>query len=130
LLQNFACTLGSREQLAIAEFAEALLVSTDAQRPSCFSAVGSEWSAGQVLLPVQCLLLHLAIFLHQVIPKTLAVNAACDATDLVAKLRAHHNAAQVHPSVHETHLFARLGRHWAQYCKSRGASPIILLGVA
>jgi T-complex protein 1 subunit alpha len=31
LLQNFACTLGSREQLAIAEFAEALLVSTDAQ---------------------------------------------------------------------------------------------------
>jgi T-complex protein 1 subunit alpha len=28
------------------------------------------------------------------IPKTLAVNAAQDATDLVAKLRAFHNAAQ------------------------------------
>jgi len=53
-LENFATTLGSREQLAIAEFAEALLV----------------------------------------IPKTLAVNAAKDATELVAKLRAHHNAAQ------------------------------------
>jgi len=53
-LENFATTLGSREQLAIAEFAEALLV----------------------------------------IPKTLAVNAAHDATDLVAKLRSFHNAAQ------------------------------------
>lgn len=57
-LENFARTLGSREQLAIAEFAEALLV----------------------------------------IPKTLAVNAAKDATDLVAKLRAHHNAAQKDPT--------------------------------
>jgi len=57
-LENFATTLGSREQLAIAEFAEALLV----------------------------------------IPKTLSVNAAKDATDLVAKLRAHHNAAQKDPS--------------------------------
>lgn len=45
---------GSREQLAIAEFAAALLV----------------------------------------IPKTLSVNAAKDSTDLVAKLRAYHNAAQ------------------------------------
>lgn len=53
-LENFATTLGSREQLAIAEFAEALLV----------------------------------------IPKQLAVNAALDATDLVAKLRAHHHTAQ------------------------------------
>eukprot|EP01096_Ripella_sp_DP13-Kostka_P006703 TRINITY_DN2413_c0_g1_i1.p1 TRINITY_DN2413_c0_g1~~TRINITY_DN2413_c0_g1_i1.p1 ORF type:complete len:546 (-),score=306.76 TRINITY_DN2413_c0_g1_i1:196-1833(-) len=53
-LETFANTLGSREQLAIAQFAEALLV----------------------------------------IPKTLAVNAAKDATDLVAKLRAHHNASQ------------------------------------
>eukprot|EP01094_Clydonella_sp_ATCC50884_P021667 TRINITY_DN4821_c0_g1_i1.p1 TRINITY_DN4821_c0_g1~~TRINITY_DN4821_c0_g1_i1.p1 ORF type:complete len:555 (-),score=187.63 TRINITY_DN4821_c0_g1_i1:143-1642(-) len=53
-LENFANTLGTREQLAIAQFAEALLV----------------------------------------IPKTLAVNAACDAIDLVAQLRAHHNAAQ------------------------------------
>mmetsp|Transcript_31713 Transcript_31713/g.51162 ORF Transcript_31713/g.51162 Transcript_31713/m.51162 type:complete len:545 (+) Transcript_31713:37-1671(+) len=53
-LENFATTLGSREQLAIAEFAESLLI----------------------------------------IPKTLAVNAAQDATDLVAKLRAYHNTAQ------------------------------------
>lgn len=53
-LEYLATTLGSREQLAIAEFAEALLV----------------------------------------IPKVLAVNAAKDATDLVAKLRAYHHAAQ------------------------------------
>ncbi len=32
-----------------------------------------------------------------VIPKTLAVNAACDATDLVAKLRAFHYASQTQP---------------------------------
>jgi len=57
-LENFANTLGSREQLAIAQFAEALLV----------------------------------------IPKTLAVNAAKDATDLVAKLRAHHNLSQTDES--------------------------------
>jgi T-complex protein 1 subunit alpha len=49
--------LGSREQLAIAEFAQALLV----------------------------------------IPKVLSVNAAKDSTDLVAKLRAYHNAAQTDP---------------------------------
>ncbi|TPX31551.1 hypothetical protein SmJEL517_g05144 [Synchytrium microbalum] len=56
-LENFATTLGSREQLAIAEYANALLV----------------------------------------IPKTLAVNAAKDSTDLVSKLRAYHNAAQTAP---------------------------------
>lgn len=53
-LDDFARTLGTREQLAIAEFSEALLV----------------------------------------IPKTLAINAAKDATDLIAKLRVFHNAAQ------------------------------------
>lgn len=53
-LDDFARTLGSREQLAIAEFSEAL----------------------------------------QVIPKVLAMNAAKDATDLLAKLRVLHNAAQ------------------------------------
>ncbi|KAF9653041.1 T-complex protein 1 [Thelephora ganbajun] len=53
-LENFATSLGSREQLAIAEFAGALLI----------------------------------------IPKTLAVNAAKDSTELVAKLRSCHNAAQ------------------------------------
>uniref|UniRef100_A0A023GNA2 T-complex protein 1 subunit alpha n=1 Tax=Amblyomma triste TaxID=251400 RepID=A0A023GNA2_AMBTT len=53
-LENFATSLSSREQLAIAEFARSLLV----------------------------------------IPKTLAVNAAKDATDLVSKLRAYHNSSQ------------------------------------
>jgi len=56
-LENFAIQLGSREQLAIAEFAHALLC----------------------------------------IPKTLSVNAALDATDLVAKLRSFHNTAQSSP---------------------------------
>jgi T-complex protein 1 subunit alpha len=53
-LEDFAKSLGSREQLAIAEFAHALLV----------------------------------------IPKTLAHNAAKDAAELVAQLRAQHHAAQ------------------------------------
>eukprot|EP01138_Halocafeteria_seosinensis_P007709 gb/GECG01007877.1/.p1 GENE.gb/GECG01007877.1/~~gb/GECG01007877.1/.p1 ORF type:complete len:523 (+),score=90.86 gb/GECG01007877.1/:1-1569(+) len=53
-LENFATTLGTREQLAIKEFAEALLV----------------------------------------IPKTLAMNAAKDATELVSQLQAYHNTAQ------------------------------------
>jgi T-complex protein 1 subunit alpha len=53
-LDNFATTMGTKEQLAIKEFAEALLV----------------------------------------IPKTLAVNAAQDATELVAKLCAFHHTAQ------------------------------------
>ncbi|GAB1606282.1 T-complex protein 1 subunit alpha-like [Argonauta hians] len=53
-LENLAISLGSREQLAMAEFAHSLLV----------------------------------------IPKQLAVNAAQDSTELVAKLRAYHNMAQ------------------------------------
>lgn len=53
-LDHYATSLGTKEQLAIREFSEALLV----------------------------------------IPKTLAVNAAQDATELVAKLCAHHYAAQ------------------------------------
>lgn len=53
-LENFATTVGSREQLAIAEFANALLV----------------------------------------IPKTLAVNAAKDSSDLISKLRTYHAASQ------------------------------------
>jgi len=53
-LENFATSLSSREQLAIADFAKSLLV----------------------------------------IPKTLAVNAAKDSSDLVAKLRAYHNSSQ------------------------------------
>jgi len=53
-LERFATTIESREQLAIAQFAQSLLV----------------------------------------IPKTLAANAACDSTELVARLRAYHNEAQ------------------------------------
>lgn len=53
-LENFATSVGSREQLAIAEFANALLI----------------------------------------IPKTLAVNAAKDSSELVSKLRAYHAASQ------------------------------------
>jgi T-complex protein 1 subunit alpha len=53
-LEEFATTIESREQLAISEFAQSLLV----------------------------------------IPKTLAVNAAKDATELVAKLRSIHARAQ------------------------------------
>lgn len=56
-LENFATSLSSREQLAIAEYAKSMLV----------------------------------------IPMTLAVNAAKDATDLVAKLRAYHNSSQTKP---------------------------------
>lgn len=52
-LDNFSRTLGTREQLAIAEFSEALLV----------------------------------------IPKVLSLNAAKDATDLIAKMRVFHNAS-------------------------------------
>lgn len=65
-LETLATTLGSREQLAIAEFADALLV----------------------------------------IPKVLSVNAAKDATELVARLRAYHYSAQTKPD--KQHL-ARFG---------------------
>lgn len=54
LIVVFFFIQGSREQLAMAEFAHSLLV----------------------------------------IPKQLAVNAAQDSTELVAKLRAYHNMAQ------------------------------------
>ncbi|KAH8605058.1 putative TCP 1 cpn60 chaperonin family [Trypanosoma vivax] len=53
-LENFAYTLGSREQLAVAAFADSLLA----------------------------------------IPKTLALNAAMDATELVARLRVLHSEPQ------------------------------------
>jgi T-complex protein 1 subunit alpha len=54
-LEGLATSMSSREQLAVAQFAEALLV----------------------------------------IPRTLTINAAHDATELVAKLRAHHNTSQL-----------------------------------
>jgi T-complex protein 1 subunit alpha len=57
-LENFARTLKSREQTAIGEFSQALLV----------------------------------------IPKTLSVNAAQDSTELVAQMRAFHNASQADQS--------------------------------
>merc|ERR1711988_438474 len=60
-LENFATSLGSREQLAIAEFAQSMLV----------------------------------------IPKQLSVNAAQDASDMTAKLRATHNASQTDPTKSE-----------------------------
>ncbi len=60
-LENYATSMGSREQLAVAQFAEALLV----------------------------------------IPRTLAVNAAQDATDLTAKLRAYHHTSQTDDSKKE-----------------------------
>ncbi|KAJ1857767.1 chaperonin-containing T-complex alpha subunit Cct1 [Coemansia sp. RSA 1822] len=64
-LESFATTLGSREQLAIVEFANALLS----------------------------------------IPKQLAVNAAKDSIELVAKLRAYHAAAQnAAPDAPRSHL--------------------------
>lgn len=53
-LEGLATSMSSREQLAVAQFAEALLV----------------------------------------IPRTLTINAAHDATELVAKLRAHHYSSQ------------------------------------
>jgi hypothetical protein len=53
-MESLADTLGTREQISVAAFAEALLV----------------------------------------IPRTLAVNGACDATELIAKLRAYHHLAQ------------------------------------
>lgn len=53
-LEEMARTMGSKEQLAVAAFAESLLV----------------------------------------IPRTLTVNAAHDATELVARLRAHHHKSQ------------------------------------
>merc|ERR1711871_1569438 len=70
-LENFATSLGSREQLAIAEFAQSMLV----------------------------------------IPKQLSVNAAQDASDMVAKLRASHNAAQTDQTKAEM-------RHYGMDCIS------------
>lgn len=73
---------GSREQLAIAEFARSLLV----------------------------------------IPKTLAVNAAQDSTDLVAKLRAFHNEAQVNPE--------RKNLKWWVLCKRCFYLTVVVLQIS
>ena len=65
-LDDIAQTLGSREQLAISEFADAL----------------------------------------NVIPKTLAINAAKDASDLLSKLRSIHSKVQ-HPTEEEGEDFSK-----------------------
>jgi len=67
-LEDYATSLSSREQYAVSEFAQALLV----------------------------------------IPKTLSVNAAQDATELVAALRAEHNEAQTDPKAPESKKFMGL----------------------
>lgn len=71
-LETFATSLASREQLAIAEFANSLLV----------------------------------------IPKTLAVNAAKDSTDLVAKLRAYHHLSQSNVDKKELKWCVAPGYSW------------------
>jgi T-complex protein 1 subunit alpha len=63
-LENFAASFGSKEQIAISEFSEAL----------------------------------------NVIPKTLATNAAKDATELVSKLRVLHSASQEESQTDEKKL--------------------------
>ena len=78
-LENFATSLSSREQLAIAEFAKSLLV----------------------------------------IPKTLAVNAAKDSADLVAKLRAYHNSSQT-KKVRACMIFVK--RPLTPVCRSTSSS--------
>ena len=67
-LEDYATSLSSREQYAVTEFAQALLV----------------------------------------IPKTLSVNAAQGATELVAALRAEHNEAQTDPNAPESKKFMGL----------------------
>lgn len=71
-MEHLADQMGSREQLAVAAFAQALLV----------------------------------------IPKTLAVNGAYDATELVAQLRSYHHTAQTtsdHPEYRWTGLDLEVG---------------------
>merc|ERR550514_187655 len=67
-LEHVAESMASREQLAIVEFAQALLI----------------------------------------IPKTLALNGAHDATDLVAQLRGFHNAAQSDESRKQKYMYTGL----------------------
>lgn len=67
-LEHVAESMASREQLAIAEFAQALLI----------------------------------------IPKTLALNGAHDATDLVAQLRGFHNAAQSDETRKQKYMYTGL----------------------
>ncbi len=54
-----------------------------------------------------------------VIPRTLAVNAAKDATDLVAKLCAHHNASQVDATKQALRWFVLL--FGEEKCKACGS---------
>ncbi len=82
-LNGLASSLGSKEQMAVAEFANALLV----------------------------------------IPRTLSVNAAQDATELVAVLRAKHNASQVN-NCHYSHFISQTFFH-SLYISIYSYFPII-----
>lgn len=79
-LEYLATTLGSREQLAIAEFAESLLIIPKVEKISFLFKVYFN--------------LLLNLFLNKCCLQVLSVNAAKDATELVAKLRAYHHTAQ------------------------------------
>jgi T-complex protein 1 subunit alpha len=105
-LENFALTLGTREQLAVAAFA--------GERRARGGEARLRWARGRrcALPPTRCPcarcpsplpLLHVPRLpcpqdALLVIPKQLAINGAQDATDLVAKLRSKHHTAQVDPS--------------------------------
>lgn len=81
-LEYLATTLGSREQLAIAEFAESLLIIPKVS----YLAIN---------FCLSLLIFRISEFLLlNVLVQVLAVNAAKDATELVAKLRAYHHTAQ------------------------------------
>jgi len=88
-MEHLASTMGSREQLAIAAFAQAMLI----------------------------------------IPKTLAVNGAFDATDLIAKLRSYHHAAQsADPTILGGHGGSAAGDSKDE--KSKPAAPAATLTTA
>ena len=78
-LEHLATTLGSREQLAIAEFADALLIIPKVRPTILFHQIHRNLSFSGLIIPLK---------------QVLAVNAAKDATELVAKLRAYHHTAQ------------------------------------
>jgi T-complex protein 1 subunit alpha len=82
-LENLATTLGSREQLAIAEFAESLLIIPKVLTYSPFRIFTFFTTLDSLLIGGMTLSCQV-----------LSVNAAKDATELVAKLRAYHHTAQ------------------------------------
>eukprot|EP00959_Pyramimonas_sp_CCMP1952_P282705 5908825-Pyramimonas_sp.AAC.1 len=111
-LEGIATTLGSREQLAIAEFAEALLSGTKkppgitpqyrlhARTVTPCIVIPPAVSPSSPAITTTLIIANVAldVFPAQIIPRVLAVNAAKDATELVAKLRAYHHTAQTKPN--------------------------------